>query len=248
MNTPLRRGAVGSLGLAALTALFAMTATPASATIVNEGKWKVVGGHLEQWVTWDTVSQSDDGCYLTTFRDNGKDDMSYQAVRGRKVEFTKPLRENSNFFLNDPHNGILFRGSDQQHSHYSLSPHRDHPGDQCGPYTQKPPDTGGCGTWDAAKADLDLFVDDKQQVNLDGPISDPAYFDFNCPSDDSLSTVVAPSPGGSFNELNKGDDKVHFEGADVLKSPKYVNGPGYDEVNDNQKTNIDWALTLKRVR
>src|SRR4051794_29744190 len=172
MNTPLRRGVAGSLGLVALAALFATLATSASATIIDMGKWKVVGGHVEQWVTWDTVSQSDDGCYLTTFRDNGKDSMSYQAVTGRKVAFTKPARQNSDFFLNDPHNGILFKGSDNQHSHYSLSPHRDHPGDQCGPYTQTPPDTSGCGTWGAAKADLDLFADKRQQVNLEGPISD----------------------------------------------------------------------------
>lgn len=159
--------------------------------------------------------------------------------------FTKPLRENTDFYLNDPHNGIHFAGTDEQHSHYHLSPYRTIPA-QCGPYTQKPPDTSACGAWDAAKADLDLFVDKRQQVNVQGPISDPAYFEFNCPSDDSLSTLVAPSPGGSFHELI-GNNRAHFEGADVLRSPNYVAGPGYDQVNNDQTTHIDWALTLERV-
>lgn len=247
MNTPLRRGIVGSLALAALTAVFAIGATSASATFIGMGKWKVVNGSLDQWVAWDSVSQSDDGCYLTTWRDNGQDNMSYKAVEGRKVELSKPLRQQSDFFLTDPSHGIVFRGSDMQHSHYGVSNQRDHPGDQCGPPTQTPPNTNGCGTWDSAKAELDLFADKHQQVNLEGPISDPAYFDFNCPSDSSLSTLVAPSPGGSFHELTKDDDKVQLGGADVLDSPKYVDGPGYDEVNDNQKTHIIWSLTLKRI-
>src|SRR5690242_17291789 len=119
MNTPLRRGMVGSLAVLALTALLAITAASASATLVNMGKWKVVGGHIDQWVTWDTVSQSDDGCYLTTFRDNGNDDMSYQAVKGRKIQFEKPLQQNNEFSLNGD-KGVVFKGSDEQHSHYSL--------------------------------------------------------------------------------------------------------------------------------
>lgn len=248
MNTPLRRGIAGSLALAALTTVFAMAATTASATFVGLGKWRVVGGHVDQRVTWDTVSQSDDGCYTTTFRDNGKDDMSYQALKDQTVELSKPLRQNSDFFLTDQNDGVLFEGSDEQHSHYSLRPYRDHPGDQCGPYTQKPPNTSGCGTWDNAKAELDLFADKQQQVNLFGPISDPSKFKFDCPSDDSLSTLVAPSPGGSFHELTKDDNRAHFEGEDVLNSPKYLDGPGYDEINDNQTTTIHWALTLERVR
>lgn len=225
--------------IAALAAL-AFILLPSTAGAKSLGTWKVAGGHLDQTVGWSTVSQHDDGCYTTTWRDSGTTDASFAAIKGQKLA----LQNRNGYGFVKSNGSVKYNAEVDQDSQYNVKPTRDHPGDQCGPPVQTPPDTSGCGT--ATHRFGVAFVVVGDQVEPWSPIDKPAWFGNACPSDDVLSTLPLGALGGSIGELKR-KDEVTLSADATSDSPKWVKGPGFDQINNAQHTNITWSLRLKRV-
>jgi hypothetical protein len=227
--------------VAALGAL-ALMAAPGSASAKSLGTWKVVGGHLDQTVGWTSVSQSDDGCYTTTWRDHGTTDASFAAVKGQKL--TLQNRDGYSFVKGG--GGVTYDAELDADSQYNVKPTRDHPGDQCGPPTAKPPETNGCGTA-THKFGVGLSVIG-DRVEPWGAIAKEAWFGYACPSDDALSSIALAAPStGSIRQFKR-KNAVELSGHETSDSPEYVEGPGFDQVNNSQHADIQWSLRFKRVR
>jgi hypothetical protein len=226
-----------------MTALAALSlaALPSAAGAKSLGTWKVAGGHLDQTVGWSTVSQSDDGCYTNTWRDHGTTDASFAAIKGQKLT----LENRSGYSFIKGNAPVKYNAEVEQDSQYNLKPTRDHPGDQCGPPTQTPPDTTGCGTA-THKFGL-LFIVGRDDAEPWSALDKPSWFGDACPSDDTLSTFPLNAPSsGSLGQFKR-KDEVTLSGDATSDSPQWVKGPGFDQVNNAQHTNITWSLRFKRV-
>lgn len=144
-----------------------------------------------------------------------------------------------------------FKGTVAQNSTYNLTPKRDHPGDQCGPPTEKPPDTSGCGS---SRVD-GIFVpfiamrhDGADRVAPFDAISDDEFlFGGKCPSDDALSNIAVDAPSKESLDEFRHRDKVRLHGHNTDSDPTWASGPGFEHLDSSQTATIHWGLTFKRV-
>jgi len=225
--------------IAALAAL-AFIALPGTASADSLGTWKVVGGHIDQTNGWKTVSQHDDGCWTTTWRDSGTADASL-AAKDQKLALQD--RVGGEFVKGD--GLVAYEGDVSQDSQYSLRYSRDRPGDQCGPPIESAPDTSGCGT---ANGELDVsFLVTGDQAEPEGALSKFGWLD-PCPSDSTLSNLALAAPSQESLRKFRRKDEVRLSGQATNDSPKYATGPGTDQIDNAQHTYIEWSLRFKKVR